>query len=162
MTDIQDLTNGRWPDLLSHFCALTPEQLSDKHQPCPLCGGKDRYRFDDRDGSGSWFCNQCGGRDHMGGAGSGLDLLMRCNNWTFTEATARIRSYLNVPTPPPTAGAEAVWHYSDTFLVARFPGKNIRPSPGPATAGNSKHHQPLAHSSTSQISFLAQRIRSSL
>lgn len=127
MTDIQDLANGRWPDLLSHFCALTPEQLSDKHQPCPLCGGKDRYRFDDRDGSGSWFCNQCGGRDHMGGAGSGLDLLMRCNNWTFTEATARIRSYLNVPTPPPTAGAENVWHYSDTFLVARFPGKQIRP-----------------------------------
>ena len=127
MTDIQDLANGRWPDLLSHFCALTPEQLSDKHQPCPLCGGKDRYRFDDRDGSGSWFCNQCGGRNQNGGAGSGMDLLMRSTGWSFTESLSRIRSYLNVPTPPPTEGAENVWHYSDTFLVARFPGKNIRP-----------------------------------
>ena len=127
MTDIQDLTNGRWPDLLSHFCALSPEQLSDKHQPCPLCGGKDRYRFDDRDGTGSWFCNQCGGRDQMGGAGSGMDLLMRFTGWTFNEAVSRIRSYLNVHTPPPTEGAEHVWHYSDTFIVARFPGKNFRP-----------------------------------
>ena len=127
MTDIQDLNNGRWPDLLSHFCALSPEQLSDKHQPCPLCGGKDRYRFDDRDGTGSWFCNQCGGRDQMGGAGSGMDLLMRFTGWTFNEAVSRIRSYLNVPTPPPTEGAEHVWHYSDTFIVARFPGKNFRP-----------------------------------
>lgn len=127
MTQIQDLANGRWPDLLSHFCALSPEQLSDKHQPCPLCGGKDRYRFDDRDGTGSWFCNQCGGRDQMGGAGSGMDLLMRSTGWTFNEAVSRIRSYLNVPTPPPTEGAEHVWHYSDTFIVARFPGKNFRP-----------------------------------
>lgn len=127
MTQIQDLANGRWPDLLSHFCALSPEQLSDKHQPCPLCGGKDRYRFDDRDGTGSWYCNRCGGRDQMGGAGSGMDLLMRSTGWSFNEAVSRIRSYLNVPTPPPTAGAEHVWHYSDTFIVARFPGKNFRP-----------------------------------
>jgi hypothetical protein len=28
---------------------------------------------------------------------------------------------------PPTKSAESVWHYSDTFLVCRFPGKKIRP-----------------------------------
>jgi phage/plasmid primase-like uncharacterized protein len=43
-----EAASGRWPDLLAHFCGLTPDQLSDKHQPCPLCGGKDRYRFDDK------------------------------------------------------------------------------------------------------------------
>jgi phage/plasmid primase-like uncharacterized protein len=83
---IADLTNGRWPDLLAQLAGLTPEQLTDKHQPCPLCGGKDRYRFDDQDGTGSWYCNQCGGKDQSGGGGTGIDMLMRRNNWAYPEA----------------------------------------------------------------------------
>ncbi|AKI27232.1 hypothetical protein [Moraxella phage Mcat5] len=39
-----------------------------KHQPCPLCGGTDRFRCDDKDGTGSWICNQCG-------AGTGYTLV---------------------------------------------------------------------------------------
>jgi len=74
---ILDAARGRWPDLLQQLGGLTAEQLTDKHQPCPLCGGKDRYRFDDQDGSGSWFCNKCGGKAGTGGAGSGMDMLMR-------------------------------------------------------------------------------------
>ena len=31
-----------------------------------MCGGKDRYRFDDQDGTGSWFCNRCGGKQQTG------------------------------------------------------------------------------------------------
>ena len=69
-----DLTNGRWPDLLMQLAGLTPDQLTDKHQPCPLCGGEDRYRFDDLNGTGSWYCNQCGGKDQSGGAGSGISI----------------------------------------------------------------------------------------
>ena len=47
---------GRWNEILAVLAALSAEQLSNRHQPCPLCGGRDRYRFDDRQGSGSWFC----------------------------------------------------------------------------------------------------------
>lgn len=122
-----ELAHGRWPDLLAHFCDLAPEQLSDKHQPCPLCGGKDRYRFDDQDGSGSWYCNQCGGRDGAGGGGTGMDLLMRITNWTYAEACKRIEQHLAVMPEPPIAGAESVWQYSNTFYVLRFAGKKIRP-----------------------------------
>ena len=68
---------GRWPEILAALAGLSGEQLSNRHQPCPLCAGTDRYRFDDKDGSGSWFCNQCGGKDHRGGGGSGMDLLLR-------------------------------------------------------------------------------------
>lgn len=124
---ITDLTNGRWPDLLAHFCGLTPEQLSDKHQPCPLCGGKDRYRFDDQAGTGSWYCNKCGGKDQTGGGGNGMDLLMRHQNWSYAEACQRIEQHLTVVPDPPTKGAEHVWRYSDIFYVCRFPGKRIRP-----------------------------------
>jgi putative DNA primase/helicase len=80
---IAELTNGRWPDLLVQLAGLTSDQLTDKHQPCPLCGGKDRYRFDDQDGTGSWYCNQCGGKDQSGGGGTGMDMLMRRNGWAY-------------------------------------------------------------------------------
>jgi putative DNA primase/helicase len=124
---IADLTRGRWPDLLAGLAGLTPEQLTDKHQPCPCCGGADRYRFDDKDGSGSWFCNQCGGRDGAGGGGTGIDLLMRVTGWQYAEACRHIEQRLGVIPDPPTAGAEHVWPYGSGFLVCRFPGKKIRP-----------------------------------
>ena len=130
MSKITDLAKGHWPSILGTLAGLTSEQLTDKHQPCPLCGGKDRYRFDDLDGTGSWFCNDCGGKDQAGGAGNGMDMLMRRQNWTFKEAAQRIEQHLGI-TPqrpkPPTTGAEHTWRYSDTFYVCRFPGKKIRP-----------------------------------
>ena len=36
---------GRWKSILPAF-GVTPQQLTGKHGPCPLCGGKDRFRFD--------------------------------------------------------------------------------------------------------------------
>lgn len=126
---IIDNAQGRWPDLLAALAGLTSEQLTDTHQPCPLCGGTDRYRFDDKDGSGSWFCNQCGGKSQSGGGGTGMDMLMRRNGWSFAEAAKRIEQHLGIASipPPPTKGAEHIWQYSSTFYVCRFPEKRIRP-----------------------------------
>lgn len=130
MTRLTDLANGHWPSILGALAGLSADQLTDKHQPCPLCGGKDRYRFDDQDGTGSWYCNKCGGKDQTGGGGIGMDLLMRRTGWEFKEAARRIEQHLGIAPErpePPTKGAEHVWRYSDTFLVCRFPGKKIRP-----------------------------------
>jgi putative DNA primase/helicase len=129
---ILDNAQGRWPDLLAALAGLTPEQLTDTHQPCPLCGGTDRYRFDDKDGSGSWFCNQCGGKNQSGGGGTGMDMLMRRNGWSFADAAKRVEQHLGIASaapipPPPTKGAERIWQYSSTFYVCRFPEKRIRP-----------------------------------
>jgi putative DNA primase/helicase len=131
---IADITNGRWLDLLAHFCGLTPEQLSDKHQPCPLCGGKDRYRFDDQDGSGSWYCNKCGGKDQTGGGGTGMDLLMRHQRLTYIEACQQIEQHLGIAKPipePPLPRGKQFWQYSSTFYVVRKDkpdgGKDILP-----------------------------------
>ena len=122
-----DLTNGRWPDLLTQLAGLTPDQLTDTHQPCPLCGGEDRYRFDDLNGTGSWYCNQCGGKDHTGGGGNGMDMLMRRTGLTYPEACKRIEQHLNIKPEPPTKGAEHIWQYGPDFIVCRFPGKRLRP-----------------------------------
>ena len=122
-----ELTNGRWPDLLMQLAGLTPDQLTDTHQPCPLCGGEDRYRFDNLNGTGSWYCNQCGGKDQSGGAGSGMDMLMRRTGLTYPESCKRIEQHLNIKPEPPTKGAEHIWQYGPDFIVCRFPGKKLRP-----------------------------------
>jgi putative DNA primase/helicase len=127
-----EAASGRWPELLKALAHLSAEQLTDKHQPCPNCGGDDRYRWDRDDGPGGWYCNQCGGKNCAGGAGSGMDLLTRVTGWSFADACRRIEQHLGItstpPRPdPPTAGAEQFWRYTDEFIVCRFPGKKIRP-----------------------------------
>lgn len=60
-------TNGRWRTTLESYGCKLPASKG-KHGPCPVCGGKDRFRFDDKDNRGTFICNQCG-------AGDGLQLL---------------------------------------------------------------------------------------
>lgn len=50
---------GHWRTILSSI-GIRDEFMRNKHGPCPLCGGRDRYRFDDLNGEGTYFCNQCG------------------------------------------------------------------------------------------------------
>jgi putative DNA primase/helicase len=69
---------GRWPEILPRL-GIGTEFLRNKHGPCPICGGRDRYRFDDRDGEGTYYCNQCG-------AGSGIILVRKLNGWDFKTA----------------------------------------------------------------------------
>jgi putative DNA primase/helicase len=129
-----DAARGRWPGLLMDLAGLTADQLTDKHQPCPLCGGKDRYRFDDQDGSGSWYCNKCGGKDQTGGGGTGMDLFMRHQRLSYIEACQRIEQHLGVAKPipnPPLPHGKQFWQYSSTFYVVRKDkpdgGKDILP-----------------------------------
>lgn len=37
---------------------ISERALENKHGPCPICHGKDRYRFDDLEGKGTFYCNQ--------------------------------------------------------------------------------------------------------
>lgn len=129
MPDTLAAAAGHWPRLLMELGGLTAEQLTNRHQPCPACGGTDRYRWDRDDGPGGWFCNQCGGKDQMGGAGSGIDLLMRVRGWELRDALSAVEQHLGITTrpDPPTAGAERFWCYTPDFYVCRFPGKRIRP-----------------------------------
>lgn len=57
---------------------LTEAQLSKKNGPCPACGGRDRYFFDNRKGHGDFFCRQCG-------PGDGFQLLMRMQGLSFKD-----------------------------------------------------------------------------
>jgi|GEM_PF-1578105 len=62
--------NGAWRQTLENYGCHLPSGRH--HGPCPVCGGKDRFRFDDKEGWGTWFCSQCDPQ-----SGGGLLLLSR-------------------------------------------------------------------------------------
>lgn len=132
-------TCGKWQSILPQL-GIDGRFLVNRHGPCPMCGGKDRFRFDDRDGTGSYICGQCG-------AGNGFKLLMLANGWTFREAvgkvgevigTARIMAPRRLPTDaakraalralwrgaPPVRPGDLVDRYlrSRGIVLAEFPG----------------------------------------
>lgn len=76
---------GHWPVLLPALGI--PLAVNGKPQPCPVCGGKDRFRFDNRDGRGTWICNQCG-------AGDGLNLVEKALSLSAKAAAARVADLL--------------------------------------------------------------------
>jgi putative DNA primase/helicase len=60
-----------------------------------MCGGKDRFRFLDTNGDGTFICNQCG-------AGSGFDLLMKWRGVDFTGAIELVRPLVPSSSMPPS------------------------------------------------------------
>jgi putative DNA primase/helicase len=83
---LKDRARGRWSGILLAL-GIGETFLSGKHGPCPLCGGKDRWRWDNREGRGTWICSQCG-------AGDGVALVMRRNGWEFSEAAKQIEAVI--------------------------------------------------------------------
>ncbi len=51
--DLRELCRGRWPSIF-HSLGIN-FRMDGKHGPCPFCGGKDRFRFSDKDGYGTVF-----------------------------------------------------------------------------------------------------------
>ncbi|OQW44368.1 MAG: hypothetical protein A4S16_03510 [Proteobacteria bacterium SG_bin6] len=85
-----DAAKGRWRGILAEL-GVGQSFLTGRHGPCPLCGGRDRFRFDDKEGRGTYFCSGCG-------PGTGLDLLQKLQGWDFKTAAAEVdRIVGNVP-----------------------------------------------------------------
>ena len=78
----------RWADgRASCRLGVPAKALRNRHGPCPVCGGKDRFRFDDKGGRGTWICSRCG-------AGDGIELVKRLRNVEFREAARLIEEHL--------------------------------------------------------------------
>lgn len=93
---------GYWRNLLP-LLGVKAEHLDGKHGPCPCCGGKDRFRFDNLKGRGTWICSQCGN-------GDGYALLMRIKGWTFFETKLAVQEKLGSAAPDtPKRGNSSTW-----------------------------------------------------
>lgn len=94
MSDVRDLAIGKWPGILSAL-GVGQEFLRNKHGPCPACGGKDRYRFSNREGRGTFYCSGCG-------HGDGFDLLVKLKGYSFPDACREVERIVGtVPASEP-------------------------------------------------------------
>ncbi len=81
---------GKWPHILSTLGINVPD-TPNKHGPCPVCEGTDRFRFDDKEGKGTWFCNQCTPQ-----SGDGLNLVCNVLNLTPIQAAKRVNELFSL------------------------------------------------------------------
>lgn len=81
---------GRWPGI---YQALGVKVRDDgRHGPCPACGGKDRFRFDNKAGDGTYYCSGCG-------SGDGWSLLQKVLGCDFKEACNQVAQFVGQITP---------------------------------------------------------------
>jgi putative DNA primase/helicase len=81
--DIHARIGSAWPAILAQLGIPEESLRLKKAGPCPACGGRDRFTFDNRKLRGDFICRGCG-------AGDGFELLERVHRWTFAEARRRV------------------------------------------------------------------------
>ena len=77
-----DRCTGKWPSILGAL-GVPEKVLSRRNVPCPMCGGRDRFRFTDVSGDGDWICSRCG-------HGTGFMLVQKLNGWSAKDALRAI------------------------------------------------------------------------
>jgi putative DNA primase/helicase len=92
---LRDKARGHWRGILLGL-GIHEGHLNGKNGPCPLCGGKDRWRFLDHNGDGTWVCNQC-----SDGVESGITLAMRFTGLSFKDVAPKIEYIIGDARPAP-------------------------------------------------------------
>jgi len=95
-----DAAQGRWRQILTGF-GIDAKVLVNKHGTCPVCQQKNKFRFDDIDGKGSWICNTCG-------AGYGFKLLQMVTQSDDKRLLSEIDSILGITSTPDRVQADPV------------------------------------------------------
>lgn len=88
--------HGQWREILTANGIKLPEPK--KHGPCPICGGKDRFRLEERKAEkaarGVWVCSHC---DCKGG--DGLSLYQQATGQSMSEAISSLGRYFGLSGP---------------------------------------------------------------
>lgn len=78
--NIKSQAIGRWDGI---FNSLGIDVGDGKHKECPICGGNDRFRYDNKEATGTWICSQCG-------AGDGWAMVMNKLGLEFVDAVKEV------------------------------------------------------------------------
>ncbi|WOZ76602.1 DUF927 domain-containing protein [Kosakonia sacchari] len=130
VTSVASAARGRWPHILSALGIDIP--AGHRHGACPKCGGSDRFRLDDKEGRGTWFCNQCGN-------GDGLDLVRLVTGKGVKEASGMVAGTLSL--------AE----------VSQQPVKPARKEAARQANGRARFHQLMKKSRQGESRYLSDR-----
>ena len=83
MLNSEDVARGKW-DTILRDCGIDEYTLSGRDSDCPMCGKKKKFRFDNKEDRGTWYCNECG-------AGDGYKLYMYFTGIkSFNQAVKKI------------------------------------------------------------------------
>ncbi|MBI2732493.1 MAG: zinc-binding protein, partial [Aquabacterium sp.] len=100
--DVKRRAHGRWTEILGSL-GVSEQILKKRNQPCPLCGGTDRFQYTDKFGEGNYPCRACG-------AGGGFKLLQAVMGLDFNTALREVErvagaspSGQHVASPEPSA-----------------------------------------------------------
>lgn len=119
---------GQWRGILSSLGISVPDRER-AHAPCPGCGGKDRFRFDDKDGGGSFICSQ-GGAGTL--AGDGFDLVRHARRVDAAEALRLVCDSLGIQRRAAPSPAPAARRAEHDQLVDEETGEILGEAPPPA------------------------------
>lgn len=84
--DVVTLASGQWLNIVNSLCG---DIVYKKAQPCPACGGKDRFTFDDLEGRGTYVCRGCG-------SGDGLSLVAKVHSVNARGAALMVAPYVGL------------------------------------------------------------------
>lgn len=93
ITSLRVAACGRWPDILNAI-GVPPEYLTRPNQPCPGCGGTDRFSFTDHHGSGSFVCRALARQ-----GGDGFELVRHVLDCDLRQALASVAETLAIESP---------------------------------------------------------------
>lgn len=82
VAEMKRRAHGQWTGILLAL-GMDEKILNRRNQPCPLCGGTDRFQYTDKYGEGNYHCRGCG-------AGGGLKLLQGVKGWDFGTILGRV------------------------------------------------------------------------
>ncbi|KAI3602966.1 putative primase (plasmid) [Cupriavidus necator H850] len=98
---VKSWTPAQWDALVRQY--LPAEVLTDRFWrgrpgPCPLCGGHDRFTYDNKRGRGDWVCRKC--NDGSPKAGDGLELVRCYTRMTYWQLQSELNGEQAVPVTP--------------------------------------------------------------
>ena len=96
---VRDAALGRWKELIFPAFAITVPVHKNKHGPCPICGGTDRFRCDDQQGKGTWICNHCK-------AGDGFELIVKARGYDHSQVLREVGAILGLSTDSKVTDAD--------------------------------------------------------
>lgn len=111
---------GKWKGILLSL-GVEDVCLTGKHGPCPMCGGEDRFRFDNKEQRGTWICNNCG-------AGDGMKLAVDYTGRPFYEVATEIDDMIrNVKPDAPQRAAMTEAQSKQALRQVAAATKHVQP-----------------------------------
>lgn len=82
---------GNYVSTIFPAAGISFTKAAHQHQACPICGGSNRFRCDDKRGEGTWICSQCG-------AGNGFMLVQQYTGLDVYETNKLIAGAIGLDT----------------------------------------------------------------